>query len=106
MAVIILPDAQQDLLLLQDYMLDKWGEDKWSSAEDEIFAKLDQVNNGSYPGTVVKELAAVGIFEYHHVLTSHHKLLYRRVDDDIYVYACAGHQQDFTSLLMRRLLKR
>jgi hypothetical protein len=36
MAVIILPDAQADLLSLQDYMLDKWGEVAWLKAEDEI----------------------------------------------------------------------
>lgn len=36
MAVIILPDAQADLLSLQDYMLYKWGEAAWLKAEDEI----------------------------------------------------------------------
>ena len=29
MAVVILPDAQEDLLTLQEYMLDKWGEAEW-----------------------------------------------------------------------------
>jgi hypothetical protein len=37
MAVIILPDAQDDLLWLQEYMLDKWGETSWLKAENEIF---------------------------------------------------------------------
>jgi hypothetical protein len=106
MAVIILPDAQDDLLSLQEYMLDQWGEIEWLKAEDEIFEKLQQVNAGNYPGTAVKELSSVGIFEYQHVHTSHHKLVYRRISENIYVYAIAGHKQDFQSLLMRRLLKR
>ena len=106
MAVIILPDAQDDLLSLQEYMLDQWSEVEWLRAEDEIFEKLQQVDAGNYPGTAVKELASVGIFEYQYVFTSHHKLLYRQIAENIYVYAIAGHKQDFPSLLMKRLLRR
>jgi len=106
MAVIILPDAQDDLLSLQEYMLDQWGEVEWLKAEDEIFEKLKQVDAGNYPGTAVKELTSVGIFEYQHVFTSHHKLVYRQIAENIYIYAITGHKQDFPSLLMRRLLKR
>lgn len=64
MAVIFLPDAKEDLLSLQEYRLDKWGEAEWLKAEDEIFGKLSQVDAKNYPGTVVKELVSVGIFEY------------------------------------------
>jgi toxin ParE1/3/4 len=106
MAVIILTDAQDDLLSLQDYMLDQWGEVEWLKAEDEIYEKLQQVDAGDYPGTAVKELTSVGIFEYQHVFTSHHKLVYRKIAENIYVYAITGHKQDFPSLLMKRLLKR
>jgi len=106
MAVIILPDAQEDLLSLQECMLDKWEEVEWLKAEDEIFEKLEKIDAKSYPGTAIKELASVGIFEYQNVFTSHHKLVYRRIDDDIYVYVVAGHRQDFATLLMKRLLKK
>jgi plasmid stabilization system protein ParE len=106
MAVIILPDAQDDLLSRQEYMLDQWGEIEWLKAEDEIFEKLQHVDAGNYPGTAVKELTTVGIFEFEYVFTSHHKLVYRRISENVYVYAIAAHKQDFSSLLMRRLLKR
>jgi len=46
MAVIILPDAQQDLLSLQEYMLDHWSETDWLNAENEIFEKLALVDTG------------------------------------------------------------
>ena len=105
MAIIILPDAQEDLLWLQEYMLDKWSETDWLNAENEIFEKLALVDTGLLTGASVQELAAVGIFEYQNVFTSHHKLVYRRIDDDVYVYAVAGHRQDYPTLLMKRLLK-
>jgi len=103
MAVFVLPDAQQDLLELQQYMLATWGESAWLKAEDEIFGKLDQVDNGAFHGTPLPELAAVGIDDYHTVLTSHHRLLYRRIHGDLYVYLIASHKQDFPILWTQRL---
>ncbi len=106
MAVIILPDAQADLLSLQDYMLDKWGEVAWLKAEDEIFEKLEKVDSGVFNGTPVPELASVGILDYQNVYTSHHKLVYRRIGNNTYVYLIAGHRQDYPSILVKRLLNR
>ena len=105
MSIIILPDAQEDLLSLQEYMLNKWSETDWLNAENEIFEKLALVDTGLLTGPPVQELASVGIFEYQNVFTSHHKLVYRRIDKDVYVYLIASHRQDFPTLLVRRLLK-
>ena len=55
MAIIILPDAQAQLLALQEYMLNNWSEDAWLKAEDEIFEKLEKVDIGQFTGTVVQE---------------------------------------------------
>ena len=104
MTVFILPAAQHDLLSLQDYMLDQWNEADWLKAEEEIFDKLARVDQGILGGAAVRELASVGIFEYQYVLTSHHKLVYRQIHGDVYVYAVAGHRQDFPTLLVNRLL--
>ena len=106
MAVIILPDAQADLLSLQDYMLDKWGEIAWLKAEDEFFAKLDNVDSGVLNGRPVQELASVGILDYLNIYTSYHKLVYRRIGSDTYVYLVAGHRQDYPTILANRLLVR
>jgi toxin ParE1/3/4 len=105
MAIIILPDAQDDLLSLQEYMLNKWSETDWLNAENEIFEKLALVDTVLLTGAPVQELACVGIFEYKTVFTSHNKLVYRRIDSDVYVYVIASHRQDFPTLLMKRLLK-
>jgi plasmid stabilization system protein ParE len=105
-AVVVLPDAQEDLLSLQDYMLAKWGEVLWLKAEDEIFDKLIAIDTGRFSGTPVKELASVGIFDYETVLTSHHRIVYKKVDASTYVYLVAGQQQDFQTLLLKRLFSR
>ena len=77
----------------------------WQKVEDEIFEKRELMDTGLLTGAPVQELASVGIFEYQNVFTSHHKLVYRRINADVYVYAIAAHRQDFPTLLMKRLLK-
>lgn len=106
MSIVILPDAQLDLLSLQDYMLTRWTAELWLKAEDEIFNKLADLDGGLINGPAVAELVAVGIHDYRTLVTSHHRILYRQIDGTTYVYAVAGQQQDFQSLLLRRLLKR
>lgn len=106
MAIVILPDAQADLLSLQACMLDKWSEAEGLKAEDEMFDKLTRVDTGVLVGAPVPTLASVGMFEYGQVFTTHHKLGYRRVDGCTHVYAIAGHRQNFPTLLMQRLLTR
>ncbi len=106
MSIVILPDAQQDLLSLQDYMLARWTAALWLKAEDEVFAKLADLDSGLLHGAPVAELAAVGIRDYRTIVTSHHRILYRKIKETTYVYAVAGHQQDFQTLLLRRLLTR
>ena len=63
MAIVILPDAQADLLDLQDYMLERWTPELWLAAEDDIFAQLAQVDSGFITGPVVPLLASVGMTE-------------------------------------------
>lgn len=106
MAIVILPDAQADLLDLHDYMLERWTPELWLAAENDIFAQLAQVDSGFLTGPVVPLLASVGITDYRTVLSSHHRILYRRTDSDTVVYAVAGQTQDFQTLLLRRLFRR
>ena len=105
MSIVILPDAQEDLLSLQDYMLEHWSEPDRVTAEDEIFEKLTQVDSGFFVGSPVPELASIGMLDYKHVFTSHHRLIYRRIDSTTFVYTIAAHRQDFPVLLMKRLLR-
>mgnify|MGYP006154499805 FL=1 len=106
MALVILPDAQADLLDLQDYMLGLWTPELWLAAEQDIFDQLAQVDSGFITGPVVPLLASVGMTDYRTILSSHHRILYRQIDGNTVVYAVAGQTQDFQTLLLRRLFRR
>lgn len=105
MAIIILPDAQNDFLVLQRYMLKQWNAQLCEKAEDEIFGLLEQIEAGKRSGQAIAELTDIGMTDYQAVLTSHHRIVYRKIDEDIFVYIVATQQQDFMSLLTRRIMQ-
>lgn len=76
-----------------------------AQSQDEIFEKLTLVDTDVLTEVPVQELASVGICDYRNVFASHHKLVYRRIGDDTFVYAVSGHRQDNPTLLMKRLLR-
>jgi hypothetical protein len=94
------------LLSLQDYRLTKWGVALWLKAEEEIFEKLTAIDTGHFNGTPVTDLAFIGIFDYDNVLTSHHRIVYKKMKSKTYGYLLAEQQQDFQTLLMKRLFSR
>ena len=104
MAVVILPGAEDDLLELQDHMLSQWDLKLWLKAENEIFDKLEKADQGLIKGMPIRELTQLGITDYKRIVTSHHSIVFRQIDGDIYVYLVGGQKQDFKRLLFRRLM--
>lgn len=106
MAIIILPDAQEDIKALRRYMVKKWNLPTWVDAKREIFARLEAIQSGKLNGFQLPELASLGIDTYQQTLTSHHRIVYEKENHQLVVYIVAGQQQDFKSLLQKRILNR
>ena len=106
MAIIILPDAQDDIKALRRYMIKKWNLPMWVDAKREIFTRFEDIQSGKLNGFQIPELASLGIDTYQQTLTSHHRIVYEKERLNLLVYMVAGQQQDFKSLLNRRVLNR
>jgi len=104
MVIIILPDAQEDIKALRRYMIKKWNLPMWVDAKREIFARFEAIQSGKLNGFQIPELASLGIDTYQQTLTSHHRIVYEKEHHKLVVYIVAGQQQDFKSLLHRRIL--
>jgi toxin ParE1/3/4 len=105
MAVFYLPGAQDDLASLQDYMLAQWGETLCDQALDEIYDRMNAVDQGKLNGVPVVALLELGIEGYQATLTSHHRIIYKQVGQNTYVYIVAGQRQDFPQVLEKRLMQ-
>ena len=69
---------------------------------EETLNKLaDLPERGSYP----KELSALGIREYREIYFKPYRIIYRIIDDGVYIYLIASGRRDMQDLLSRRLLE-
>lgn len=76
-----------------DYVLDKI---------EEIFSSLaDNPERGAYPN----ELLAVGLREYRELYFKPYRIIYRIIEQHVYVMVIADGRRDMQSLLQRRLLQ-
>ena len=103
--VLLTDDATHDLEEIHDYIA---RHDSNSRANhvleriERVFASLaDSPHRGSYP----KELLDLGIREYREVFFKPYRIIYREIEDDVYVLVIADGRRDMRALLERRLLQ-
>ncbi len=87
-------------------MVKKWNLPIWVDAKREIFGKFKDIRSGKLNGFQIPELASLGIDTYLQTLTSHHRIIYEKEGRNLFIYMVAGQQQDFKSLLQKRILNR
>ena len=103
-AVLLTRDAARDLEELYDYIALHDAPQKADyvlSQIEKAFSRLSQFpEQGSYP----KELLALGIRDYREVYFKPYRMIYRVVDENVYVFLIADGRRDMQTLLQRRLL--
>lgn len=102
--VLLTDDATRDLEDIDDYI------SKHDSPQnaDYVLAKIEEAvlsladlpDRGAYP----KELSILGIREYREVYFKPYRIIYRVLDNNVYVYVIADGRRDMQTLLNRRLL--
>ena len=104
-AVRLTDDAARDLEEIVDYVS---RQDAPGRAEhvlqriEHVFQALSAFpERGSYPG----ELLDLGIREYREVFFKPYRIIYRAMEDGVYVLVIADGRRDMRALLQRRLLR-
>lgn len=72
---------------------------------DEILAAAASLERLPDRGAHPRELQALGILDFRHVMVPPYRLIYRVVGQVVYVYLVADGRRDFQSLLEQRLLR-
>jgi toxin ParE1/3/4 len=103
--VLLTDDAVRDLEEVYEYIAEHDSPGKARKVLDKfesVFASLgDAPDRGSRP----KELTALGIQEYRQVMFKPYRIIYRVIENNVYIYLIADGRRDMQSLLQRRLLR-
>ncbi len=102
--VLLTDDAVQDLENIDSYITVKdsvEAADYVLSMIEEIMGKLAELpERGTYP----KELTTLGIKEYRELFFKPYRVIYRIVENKVYIYVITDGRRDMQALLSRRLL--
>ena len=103
-AVLLTNDAARDLGEIYDYIALHDSPAKADYVLDrieEVFSSLSEFpERGVYP----KELLAIGIREFREIFFKPYRIIYRVIDNIVYVLLIVDGRRDMQSLLERRLL--
>jgi len=101
---LLTDDAARDLEESYGYITEQHS----PAAADHVLDRIEEVvqslstfpNRGNHP----RELLSLGIREYRETFFKPYRVIYRVIDDSVYVYLIADGRRDMQTLLARRLL--
>ena len=102
--VFLTQDAVNDLDAIHDYIFDHDSPERAAYVVDKIEETFQSLSlfpeRGGYP----VELLAVGIKEYREVFFKPYRIVYRVLNNEVYVMMIVDGRRDLNTLLLRRLL--
>lgn len=104
-AVHLTRDAARDLDEIDDYIERHDGPRRADHVLDRIERVIVSLADHPYRGRYPRELLEVGIREYREVFFKPYRIIYRVIEDSVYVLLIADGRRDMQTLLQRRLLQ-
>lgn len=102
--VLLTEHAERDVEELYDYIAAHDTPGNAARVLDRIEKTLQSLSSFPERGSHPKELLALGIREYRQTFFKPYRLIYRIVEQRVYVYLIVDGRRDMQALLARRLL--
>ena len=102
--VLLTAGAERDLDYIHRYVTEFDSPDKADRLLDRLAEVAESLAMFPERGTHPKELLALGIREYRQTDFKPYRLIYRVIQNQVFVYLIADGRRDMHSLLTRRLL--
>jgi toxin ParE1/3/4 len=96
--------AETDLAELHAYFATHRSAEQADALLDAILSAVESLESFPLRGPVPKDLDALGIREFRQILVAPYRLIYRVIDQAVFVLVIADGRRDMQALLERRLL--
>ena len=103
--IFLTDDAAQDLEDLCDYIDSHDVPGKSEYVLNQIEIAFNSLNENPYRGVYPKELIALGIREFREIFFKPYRIIYRIIDDRIYILLIIDGRRDMELFLQRRLFQ-
>ena len=103
-AVLLTDDAAHDLEDLCDYINLHDVPGKVDHVLEQLEKAFNSLSENPHRGAYPKELLSIGVREYREIFFKPYRIIYRVMDNNVYVLLIADGRRDMQTLLQRRLL--
>ncbi len=106
--VLILNDAEQDLRNIHAYIQNQFSESVANDIYREIRDKILLLENNPNFGTMVPQLAALGMTNFRHMVVMKKNRVVYEIDmknDLVYIYLICTGRQDYDTVIRDRILR-
>lgn len=104
-SVLLTDDAVCDLEDIYDYIDLHDGRGKADQVLDRIEDTFDSLSENPDRGSYPKELLNLGLHEFRQILFKPIRIIYRIIENEVYVLLIVNGRRDMQKLLQRRLLQ-
>jgi len=102
--VLLTDAAARDLEDIYDYLAEHDSPASANHVLDQIERVIQSLSEFPHRGHYPRELLLLGIREYRETFFKPYRIIYRVIDEAVYIYLIADGRRDMQSLLARRLL--
>jgi len=102
--VLLTEGAERDLEAIHDYIAEFDSPINAGYVLDQLLEAAETLATFPERGSHPKELLALGIRDYRQAFFEPYRIIYRVVEQRVYIYLIADGRRDMQSLLARRLL--
>lgn len=103
--IFLTDDASRDLEELYDYIASHDAPGKADYVLDQIEKAFSSLSENPERGAYPKELLAIGLREYPEIFFKPYRIIYRVMDENVYVMVIADGRRDMQTRLQRRLFQ-
>ena len=104
-SVLLTDDATHDLEEIFDYIHRRDGLRRANHVLDKVEKAFSSLSGSPHRGTYPKELRALGIRDYREIFFKPYRIIYRVLENNVYVFLIVDGRRDMQTLLQRRLLQ-
>jgi toxin ParE1/3/4 len=104
-SVLLTDDAAHDLEDLCDYIDLHDVPGKADYVLEQLEKAFNSLSEKPHRGAYPKELLSIGVREYREIFFKPYRIIYRVMDNNVYVLLIADGRRDMQTLLQRRLLQ-
>ena len=102
--VFLTQSAARDLDALYGYIAEHDSPRKAAYVLDRIEKRFAQLSAQPESGVYPKELVSLGIREFREIFFKPYRIIYRMMNEAVYIYLIADGRRDMQTLLQKRLL--